>query len=54
MTQSLKTSYAALKRSVNREYSRSYDEDRDRFVSGTARTPRPREHGNVPTDTGKT
>ena len=35
MTQSSKTSYAALKRSVYREYSRSYDEDRDRFVSGT-------------------
>ena len=31
----LETSYAALKRSVYREYSRSYDEDRDRFVSGT-------------------
>ena len=35
MTQSSKTSYAALKRSVYREYSRSYDEDRGRFVSGT-------------------
>ena len=31
----LETSYAALKRSVYPEYSRSYDEDRDRFVSGT-------------------
>ncbi len=31
----LETSYAALKRSVYREYSRSYDEDRDRFDSGT-------------------
>jgi len=36
MAQSSKTSYAALKRSVYWEYSRSYDEDRDRFVSGTA------------------
>jgi ubiquinone/menaquinone biosynthesis C-methylase UbiE len=36
MTQKSKTNYAALKRSVYREYSRSYDEDRDRFVSGAA------------------
>ena len=36
MTHKSTTSYAELKRSVYREYSRSYDEDRDRFVSGTA------------------
>ena len=36
MTQRSKTSYVELKRSVYREYSCSYDEDRDRFVSGTA------------------
>ena len=36
MTQSEKTDYLTLKRSVYREYSSSYDEDRDRFVSGTA------------------
>ena len=36
MIQNDETSYAALKRSVYREYSRSYDEDRDRFVSGPA------------------
>ncbi|MCH7735826.1 MAG: class I SAM-dependent methyltransferase [Chloroflexi bacterium] len=36
MTQKSKTSYAALKRSVYREYSRSYDEDRGQFVSGAA------------------
>ena len=34
MTQKSIENYAALKRSVYREYSRSYDEDRDRFVSG--------------------
>ncbi len=36
MTQKSIENYAALKRSVYREYSRSYDEDRDRFVSGAA------------------
>lgn len=36
MTQSKKTDYLTLKRSVYREYSSSYEEDRDRFVSGTA------------------
>ena len=36
MTQSEKTDYLTLKRSVYRESSSSYDEDRDRFVSGTA------------------
>ncbi len=35
MKQLEKSDYVALKRSVYREYSRSYDEDRDRFVSGT-------------------
>ena len=35
MTQSEKIDYLTLKRSVYREYSSSYDEDRDRFVSGT-------------------
>ncbi|PKB71808.1 MAG: hypothetical protein BZY87_03560 [SAR202 cluster bacterium Io17-Chloro-G6] len=40
MTQFEKTDYLTLKRSVYREYSRSYDEDRDRFVSGTALTQR--------------
>ena len=34
MAQKSIVNYAALKRSVYREYSRSYDEDRDRFVSG--------------------
>ena len=34
MAQKSIENYAALKRSVYREYSRSYDEDRDRFVSG--------------------
>jgi|TARA_B100000809_G_scaffold156881_1_gene154193 ubiquinone/menaquinone biosynthesis C-methylase UbiE len=36
MTQLENTDYITLKRSVYREYSRSYNEDRDRFVSGTA------------------
>ncbi len=36
MTQLEHTDYITLKRSVYREYSRSYNEDRDRFVSGTA------------------
>ena len=36
MTQLENTDYITLKRSVYREYSRSYDEDRDRFVNGTA------------------
>ncbi len=36
MTHFEKSSYVELKRSIYREYSRSYDEDRDRFVSGAA------------------
>ena len=36
MTQLENTDYITLKHSVYREYSRSYNEDRDRFVSGTA------------------
>ena len=36
MTQRTETSYAAHKRSVYREYSRSYNEDRNSFVSGAA------------------
>ena len=36
MTHFEKSSYVELKRSIYREYSRSYDEDRDQFVSGAA------------------
>ena len=36
MTQNEKTGYLTLKRAVYGQYSRSYDEDRDRFVSGSA------------------
>jgi len=40
MTQLENRDYITLKRSVYREYSRAYDDDRERFVSGTALTER--------------